>query len=58
MPTSTTPTCGSFLTGSRMPEANFLGADLREAGLAEVDWPGADLRAPTCGRELPPRLDP
>ncbi len=24
--------------------ANFLGADLRDAGLAEVDWPGACLR--------------
>src|SRR5262249_49162760 len=27
-----------------MPRASFLGADLRETGLAEVDWPGACLR--------------
>ena len=27
-----------------MPHANFLGANLREAGLAQVDWPGACLR--------------
>ena len=26
-----------------MPNANFQGADLRDAGLAEVEWPGACL---------------
>lgn len=32
-------------TGSRMPGANFLGCDLREARAGHVDWEGADLRA-------------
>jgi uncharacterized protein YjbI with pentapeptide repeats len=36
--------CGALLTGSRMPNASFLGADLRESGLAEVHWPGVCLR--------------
>ena len=35
---------GALLTGSVMPGANFLGADLKDAGLARVDWPGACLR--------------
>ena len=34
----------ALLTDSIMPHANFLGANLREAGLAQVDWPGACLR--------------
>ena len=32
----------ALLTGSRIQEANLMGADL-SAGLAEIDWPGADL---------------
>src|SRR5262245_21125956 len=35
---------GSLLTGSTMPRANFLGANLRETGLANVSWPEANLR--------------
>jgi uncharacterized protein YjbI with pentapeptide repeats len=35
---------GALLTSSSMPRANFLGADLRRAGLAEIDWPSACLR--------------
>jgi uncharacterized protein YjbI with pentapeptide repeats len=34
----------ALLTDSIMPRANFFGANLREAGLAQVDWPGACLR--------------
>jgi uncharacterized protein YjbI with pentapeptide repeats len=34
----------TLLTDSIMPHANFLRANLREAGLAQVDWPGACLR--------------
>jgi len=40
----------ALLTGSSMSKASFHGADLRDTGLAEVDWPGADLRdANLCG---------
>lgn len=35
---------GAHLTGSRMRKPNFRGADLRNTGLAEIDWPFADLR--------------
>lgn len=35
----------SLFTGSRMPGVNFNGADLRNTGLADVDWPDADLRS-------------
>jgi uncharacterized protein YjbI with pentapeptide repeats/energy-coupling factor transporter ATP-binding protein EcfA2 len=34
----------ALLTGSQLPGANFSGADLRNTGLAEVDWPDANLR--------------
>ncbi len=45
MPTSTTRiSAAPLLTCSRMPDANFVGADLRAAWLAEIDWPGACLR--------------
>jgi uncharacterized protein YjbI with pentapeptide repeats len=33
-----------YLTGSRMPSAVFRRAKLIGAGLAEIDWEGADLR--------------
>lgn len=33
-----------LLTGSSIPNGNFYGAVLRGAGLAEIDWTGADLR--------------
>jgi uncharacterized protein YjbI with pentapeptide repeats/energy-coupling factor transporter ATP-binding protein EcfA2 len=35
---------GALLTGTTMPAAAFHHADLRNTGLAEVDWVGADLR--------------
>ncbi len=35
---------GSYLTGSVMPRANFRSASLCGAGLADIDWEGADLR--------------
>ena len=34
----------SLLTGSTMLKGNFRGACLREAGLADIEWEGADLR--------------
>jgi uncharacterized protein YjbI with pentapeptide repeats len=34
----------SYLTGTHFPEANFFGASLRNTGLAEITWEGADLR--------------
>jgi uncharacterized protein YjbI with pentapeptide repeats len=34
----------ALLTGSFMPKANFHGARLRGAGLADIDWEQADLR--------------
>ena len=34
----------SLLTGSILHSARFLGADLRNCGLAEIDWEGANLR--------------
>jgi uncharacterized protein YjbI with pentapeptide repeats len=35
---------GAHLTTSRMPSGHFLAANLSETGLADIDWPGADLR--------------
>jgi uncharacterized protein YjbI with pentapeptide repeats len=35
---------GALLTGSTMFGGNFRGACLREAGLADIEWEGADLR--------------
>jgi uncharacterized protein YjbI with pentapeptide repeats len=35
---------GALWTGSTLTEAIFAGADLRDAGLAEIDWEQADLR--------------
>lgn len=35
---------GALLTGSTFPWASFFGASLRNCGLAEIDWEGADLR--------------
>jgi uncharacterized protein YjbI with pentapeptide repeats len=35
---------GSLLTGSRMPEGQFRGANFQNCGLAEIEWPAADLR--------------
>jgi uncharacterized protein YjbI with pentapeptide repeats len=40
---------GALLTGTAMPNANFRRADLRDTGLAEIEWEGvclcdADLR--------------
>ncbi|MDB5172728.1 MAG: hypothetical protein JWN51_1501 [Phycisphaerales bacterium] len=34
----------ALLTGSHMPRADFRDAWLKEAGLADVEWEGADLR--------------
>ncbi|HEX4129935.1 MAG TPA: pentapeptide repeat-containing protein [Pirellulales bacterium] len=34
----------AYLTGSRMPCAQFYRADLRDTGLAEIEWEGVDLR--------------
>jgi uncharacterized protein YjbI with pentapeptide repeats len=35
---------GALLTGTSMPGACFARADLHMAGLADIDWEGADLR--------------
>jgi uncharacterized protein YjbI with pentapeptide repeats len=35
---------GAYLTGSWMPDANFENALLRKAGLADINWAGANLR--------------
>jgi uncharacterized protein YjbI with pentapeptide repeats len=35
---------GSLFTASRMPGGNFHDANLTRTGLADVDWPNADLR--------------
>lgn len=41
--------CGARLTGSEMMFARFERADLRAAGLAEIEWEGADLRDADLG---------
>jgi uncharacterized protein YjbI with pentapeptide repeats len=35
---------GTLLTGSSLKSPNFQAASLQNAGLAEIDWPNADLR--------------
>jgi uncharacterized protein YjbI with pentapeptide repeats len=35
---------GCLLTGTRVPGGHFHGANLQSAGLAEIEWDGADLR--------------
>ncbi len=34
----------ALMTASHAPGVCFFGANLRRAGLADIDWPGADLR--------------
>jgi uncharacterized protein YjbI with pentapeptide repeats len=35
---------GSLMTATRIRGGNFRGATLRQTGLAEIEWPNADLR--------------